>query len=360
MSVLVSVIIPAYNGDRYVSEAIESVLHQTNADSATDPETAIGSEINSEIDFKTDPEINPEINFEIIVVDDGSTDRTQEILQAYGTQIRSVYQENRGVAAARNRGLELAQGEFIAFLDQDDVWLPSKLALQVAGFQSNPEAGIVHSGWQLVDAERRFLSQIEPWHEFPILDLAAWLKRMPILLSAMLFRRTWLERVGGFDSRFTQACDVDLIQRLALLGCETAWVKQTLVLYRQHDRNDSRNTLIQAQESWAVRQQVFAAELPPHVRAIESECCYHLLVWIGWRLFHTGHLPEMKFYLQKALQYQPRPWTETITEWIDRFRQYEAEYGDTFEVEKLVRSAEWQQLIVGLLRPNVQAGEPES
>ncbi|WP_088888791.1 glycosyltransferase family 2 protein [Leptolyngbya ohadii] len=328
MSVSVSVIIPAYNGDRYLTEAIDSALQQTNADLT---------------------KISLEIDTEIIVVDDGSTDHTQETLQSYGTQIRSVYQENRGVAAARNRGLELAQGEFIAFLDQDDVWLPNKLALQVACFQSNPETGIVHSGWQLVDAERNFLSQIEPWHEAPVLDLAGWLTRMPILLSAMLFRRTWLERVGLFDSRFTQACDVDLVQRLALLGCQTAWVKQILVMYRQHDRNDSRNTLIQAQESWTVRQQFFAAELPPPIRAIESECYYHLLVWIGWRLFHTGHLPEMKLYLKKALQYQSQPWTETIAEWIDRFRQYEAEYGGTFEVEKLVRSAEWQQLMAGLL-----------
>jgi len=320
MSERVSVIIPAYNGDRYLNEAIDSVLNQTYS------------------------------NTEIIVVDDGSTDRTQQQLRSYGARIRSVYQNNQGVAAARNHGLQLAQGELIAFLDQDDVLLPHKLALQVECFQSNFKAGMVHSGWRLVDAKKNFLSNIEPWQDAPVLDLAGWLKRMPVLLSAMLFRRSWLEQVGEFNPRFVQACDVDLVQRLILLGCETAWVQQVLVLYRQHDRNDSLNTLIQAKECWEVRQQAFTSNLPASIRAIESECYYHTLVWIGWRLFHTGHLPEMKFYLKQAFQYRSATRTETIMQWIDRFKQYEAEYGGRFEVEELVRSAEWQQLMQILLR----------
>lgn len=319
MSELVSVIIPAYNGDRYLTEAIDSVLQQSYS------------------------------NIEIIVVDDGSTDQTQQHLRSYGSRIRSIYQTNQGVAAARNCGFQLAQGKYVAFLDQDDVLLPDKIALQVDCFQSNLKVGIVHSGWRLVDAEKNFLSDIKPWQDAPILDLAGWFKRMPVLLSAMLFRRSWLVKVGKFDSRFIQACDLDLVQRLVLLGCETAWVQQVVVLYRQHDRNDSLNTLIQAKECWEVRQQGFAFDLPATVRAIESECYYHTLVWIGWRLFHTGHLAEMKFYLEKAFQYRPATWTEMIMQWIDRFQQYEAEYGGQFDVERLTRSAEWQQLMQNLM-----------
>ncbi|MFS8117396.1 MAG: glycosyltransferase family 2 protein, partial [Microcoleus sp.] len=116
----VSVIIPAYNGDRYIVQAVESVFAQTYT------------------------------NWEIIVVDDGSTDETHQVLQPYLDKIRYIYQENRGVAAARNRGIQEAKGEFIAFLDQDDFFLPDKLAAQIALFRQQPSLGIVNSGWRLV------------------------------------------------------------------------------------------------------------------------------------------------------------------------------------------------------------------
>lgn len=109
---LVSVIIPVYNSEKYIAEAIESVLSQTYP------------------------------SFELIIVDDGSTDRSSEICLSY-PRVRYEYQENRGVAAARNRGIELAQGDFLAFLDADDFWLPEKLSLQVEAFDLNPSKEVV-------------------------------------------------------------------------------------------------------------------------------------------------------------------------------------------------------------------------
>lgn len=107
---LVSVIIPAYNRGWVLKEAVDSVLAQ---------------------DFP---------NFELIVVNDGSADNSSEILASYGNKIRIVSQENRGVSSARNRGIGSSSGDYIAFLDSDDLWLPGKLSAQVAFFEKNPDA----------------------------------------------------------------------------------------------------------------------------------------------------------------------------------------------------------------------------
>ena len=109
---LVSVIIPTYNRDWIVGEAIDSVLDQ---------------------DFD---------DYELMVVDDGSDDRTPQILAAYANRITVLHQPNRGVSAARNRGIAAAAGRLIAFLDSDDLWLPQKLSTQARFFAENPDAVI--------------------------------------------------------------------------------------------------------------------------------------------------------------------------------------------------------------------------
>src|SRR4028118_1349040 len=136
----VSVIIPAYNGDRYIAQAVESVISQT---------------------YK---------NWEIIVVDDGSTDDTRQALQPYFDRIRYVYQENQGVAAARNRGIQESRGELIAFLDQDDFFLSDKLAGQVALFDAQPSLGIVNSGWRIVKEQGESIFYVTPWGNLPPLE----------------------------------------------------------------------------------------------------------------------------------------------------------------------------------------------
>jgi glycosyltransferase involved in cell wall biosynthesis len=317
----ISIIIPAYNGERFIDKALDSILNQSYQD------------------------------YEIIVINDGSTDRTAEVLQPYLSQIRYIEQANQGVAAARNRGMALARGELVAFLDQDDVLLPDKLLLQVECFNQYPNVGMVHSGWQLVDAEGNKLADIEPWHDAPELDLAGWLKRMPVLLSAMMFRQSWLQQAGEFNGRFKQACDVELVQRLIMLGCQTAWVRQVTVLYRQHDRNDSLNTLVQAQEVWAVQDQFFGRlDIPDAIRQIEKDCRYYTLIWISWRLYHTGRLAEMRRYLEKALRYRPGTRTEALMQWIELFKRYEAEYGQRFDAQQLIESSEWKKLINNLIK----------
>src|SRR5262245_25838031 len=114
-SPLVSVIIPSYNSARFVSQAVRSVLEQTYSP------------------------------LEIIVVNDGSTDDTVSVLDAYKGDIQIVHQANGGVSKARNRGIREAKGKFIAFLDADDQWLPSKIQKQIDCLRANPSAALVHS-----------------------------------------------------------------------------------------------------------------------------------------------------------------------------------------------------------------------
>ena len=112
---MISVIIPVYNRARYIKECLESALSQTCKD------------------------------FEIILVDDGSTDNLKEVIEPYMSKIRYIYKENGGAASARNAGLRNAGGEYIAWLDSDDKWLPFKLELQVKILEKLPNAGFIYS-----------------------------------------------------------------------------------------------------------------------------------------------------------------------------------------------------------------------
>ncbi|WP_375341514.1 glycosyltransferase family 2 protein [Planktothricoides raciborskii] len=315
----VSVIIPAYNGSRYIQQAIESVFTQTYP------------------------------NWELIIVDDGSTDNTQQVVQQYGQKLRYFYQENQGVAAARNRGILEAQGELIAFLDQDDWFLPDKLTQQVAGFQQHHSLGIVHSGWQIVNETGGAISDIALWHSLPDLSLADWLLWKPVFLGAMLFDRNWLEFAGGFNCRYHQAPDVDLVLRLALMGCEAAWVRQTTVCYRQHQGNASLNTPLQVKECQMVLERMLARpNLPDEIRALEHRARYNNLVWSAWRLYWTGHLAEMAKYLEKSLSMTSFSRTETVLNWVEYFQKYSREYGHKFAADSLIHSQEWQELMAML------------
>src|ERR1051325_9985223 len=119
----VSAIIPVFNGERFVGDAIRSILDQTVND------------------------------IEIIVIDDGSTDRTRKVVGEFGDRVIYRYQENAGADRAYNHGIALASGEFVAFLDHDDRWIPQKLATQLEILSRHPEVGLTYSEVDLIDAE---------------------------------------------------------------------------------------------------------------------------------------------------------------------------------------------------------------
>jgi glycosyltransferase involved in cell wall biosynthesis len=327
----VSTIIPTYNCDRYIKQAVDSVLAQK------------------------------EIDCEIIIIDDGSSDRTEEIMAEYDDRVIYMRQANQGVAAARNKGIELARGEFIAFLDADDYFLPNKLALQVAVFDDRPSLGIVHSGWQKVDADGNKQMDVRPWKSYPELNLEAWLRWKPILPSAMMFRCEWLQAVNGFDPRFPPAEDVDLILRLALKGCTATWLRRVTVCYRQHADSAMFKGLPQARSLTKVLDNFFSQpDLPESVQLLEDHVRYSTMLWLAWYLHSTGHQEEMVEYLQKSWQYRPFMSIETVTNWAESFGHFYRDLQRDFDIAELTNSPPWRKLMDWAITETIVASKQKS
>lgn len=196
----ISAIIPVWNRAHEIGRAIDSALAQT---------------------------LRP---LEVIVVDDGSTDETPEILARYGDRIRVVRQSNHGVAAARNAAIEIARGELLAFLDSDDVWLPRKLELQVARIDADPELGLVHCGVDFDGAGIR-LDGMEGSVASDILRL----DRSVIIAhgSGVMVPRRIAKEVGGFDPRMRVSEDWDFCYRVAS-RYRIGFVPEVLVFHARH------------------------------------------------------------------------------------------------------------------------------
>ena len=184
----VSVIIPTYDRRELVQRAIDSVLAQTRE---------VG---------------------EIIVVDDGSTDGTGDALMArYGSRIRYVGQDNAGVSAARNRGLALANGRFLALLDSDDIWMPEKTERQVAWLEAHPDFGMVVCDVLRTDADRNAIDRFRRREQiredgWALCDL---LRHPALVPASAMLRREVYEDVGGFDTTLATAEDLDFHLRIA-------------------------------------------------------------------------------------------------------------------------------------------------
>lgn len=179
----ISIIIPTYNRSGFLREAIDSVLKQTWKD------------------------------FELIIVDDGSTDNTQELLSNYTGKISLISTEHKGPSAARNRGIQTAQGEYITFLDSDDIWKPDKLKKQMDFFKNNPHIFICQTEEIWIRKGRR----VNPRKKH--VKHSGWIfeKCLPLCIvspsSVMLHRRVF-DRVGLFDEKMPACEDYDLWLRV--------------------------------------------------------------------------------------------------------------------------------------------------
>jgi glycosyltransferase involved in cell wall biosynthesis len=209
-SPLVSVVIPVFNGAPFVAKAVASVRAQTVRD------------------------------VEVLVVDDGSTDGTQAVLadlqQTAG--ITWFQQDHGGPARSRNRGLAEARGEFVALLDCDDIWLPDKLAAQLALMRSRPEVGVVHTDFESVDEEGRVLETVQARYSGEPL-VQAFCGGHVALPSTLLVRRTVLDKVGVLNPELYGSEDSDLTIRL-YAATQFACVDRVLVrkLQRGHGYRD--------------------------------------------------------------------------------------------------------------------------
>lgn len=182
-------------------------------------------------------------DFEIIALDDGSTDGTREWLRAHAKEARVVFNErNLGTYGTLNRGLELATGEFIAILNDDDVWMPHKLERQIELFERFPRVGLVHTDGYFIDGAGNRMEGSPLGFEFPrtetgdvYLDLVYQNK---IIASAALVRRTCFDELGGFEDSYFGSGDWQMWLRIAERW-EVGYVAEPLTLYRVHGANAS-------------------------------------------------------------------------------------------------------------------------
>ncbi len=200
MTPLVSVIVPLYNGIRFVGEALDSIAAQDYG------------------------------NVEVIVVDDGSTDGSPALATDRGFTL--LRQEQRGAGAARNAGVDAARGEILAFLDQDDVWLPAKLRRQVEVLTAHPDAICIAQQTYFLEPG----ATVPPWFgrtELLQYDHAGWAP------SCLAVRRPVFEQVGRFEESLRHGSDVDWFARAAHLKINVEKPEETLVRRRIHNGNDS-------------------------------------------------------------------------------------------------------------------------
>jgi glycosyltransferase involved in cell wall biosynthesis len=226
---LVSVVIPTYNYGAFVGETVENVLKQTYR------------------------------NFEIIVVDDGSTDDTQERLEPYADRIRYIHQQNQGCAAARNTGIQAAKGEWIAFLDSDDLWHPRKLEVQMAYLAKHPDIALLAAnhledlsgGWPAIDTD----------HELPAerISLEDIIIRSRFGPSCVVARKECFAESGAFDSSLAPGAeDRDMWIRIASLF-PAAMLRVPLWWYRIHGSSMSYHAENMIRSERQVLEKTFAA-----------------------------------------------------------------------------------------------------
>lgn len=276
----ISVVIPTYNRRELIVEAIESVLAQTYSD------------------------------FEIIVVDDGSTDDTAERLRPYMNRVQYVVQRNRGVAAARNAGIQLAQGEFICFLDSDDLWEPVKLEAQLRFTRDHPEYGLISTEIMGFDAERKSAGQskakmyeIRNGMVLEHLLFGNWIQT-----STVMLRRSCLDEVGWFDEDVGQFGEDWLLWMRVASRFPVYFLPEPLVSYRFHPGQLTQyHTEEQFRSLMRCLQKL--ATLPQFQQkpALLREAEYRICVGRAWRDRSAGEYEQAMVKLKRAFQLRRFP-----------------------------------------------------
>lgn len=272
----VTVVIPAYNSMAYLPETLDSVLKQTFTD------------------------------FEVLIIDDGSTDHTAAwASEIKDPRVKLISQLNKGVSAARNTGISHAQGEYIAFLDADDTWHPTKLERQVQRFEAEPEVGLVYTWTLWVDQQGNSIGSVSASH----VEGFVWEK---LLLgdvvgngSSAAIRRSCFDKVGLFDTELSGTADCDMWARVSA-HYPLAVVKEILVYYRQHPSGMSRDYEKMAQNSRLEIDKKFA-HVPFEMLYLRPRAYGHALLWLAWKImFDGGSREKASYFAQHAVLHYPQ------------------------------------------------------
>lgn len=277
----VSVIIPVYNGELYIKQTIESVFSQSLLDR------------------------------ELIIVDDGSTDRTAEIVAHFGSRLRYFYQSNAGQATARNLGFENSSGEYLAFLDADDLWYPQMLQISVTALDSDKTVGLTYSDLDLIDTSgtvvlkdylRKRGKRKTPkesfigYHSIPF-------------PSSSVKRRSIFEAAGQFDTSFYQGGEDVLLWAKMYRLSRFVWIPQTLAQRRLHPKQVSHARRRRFEADLLVYQKLweFLANDPEQQTKLLASLAR---VWSrqGQRLVKEKKIPEARKCFRLSYQYDPRYW----------------------------------------------------
>lgn len=275
---MVSVIIPAYKAAQYIAETLRSVQAQTHE------------------------------NWEIWVIDDGSPDDLGAIVQTFCAQDPRIHyhrQANAGVSKARNQGYQLAKGEYLAFLDADDVWLPDNLSTKLERFGQDPDFGLVHSDAAVIDQDSKPTGEIKSGKEGHILnDLLRWEETCIPAPSSILVKREVVERVGGFEPSLSNAADFEFFFRVAK-QYKIGRVPKVTWQYRVHGNNMHQNMDLME------RDELRSYDLATQYNLFESEAfrreCYanmYLILAASW-WGHQRRWGKTLYYVFKAIATRP-------------------------------------------------------
>jgi GT2 family glycosyltransferase len=275
----VGVVIPIYNGERFLAEALESVFNQTYAD------------------------------YDVICVDDGSTDGSVSIIEGFGDRVRLVQQCNAGGCAARNEGVRRSSGPYVAFLDQDDRWYPRKLEQQVKALDANPDAVLALCNSDRMDTEGRLLQVGATVTERPGLltePLGRLIGEDQLLSSAIMVRREAFVRAGMFDEQLHGFEDFDLAARLRQEG-RFLFIAEPGMCYRINQGGQSQSgglRIIRSRERFLLKMQELYRNDPVKqelIRLMLADCYSD---W-GWSEVRGGNLRAGREKLRQSLGQNP-------------------------------------------------------
>lgn len=272
----VSVVIPCYNHANYLQDAIRSCLAQTYT------------------------------NLEILVVDDGSTDNTKEIVSQF-PQVQYLYQDNAGVGAARNRGWRQAQGEFVQFLDADDYLLPTKLQRCLDAFGADPDAGVVYTDYEIrtEDMCTQHPTQRPAWKmpEGEVLKCLIEQNTAFFVPACALIRRELIEQVHGFNESLHGTEDWYLWVSLAAYGVQFRYVPELLVWYRQTLTGLSKQEVPLAYARLRAYEDLRLLPIPAGLINLDDKLAdrHHVMAVKLWR---HGEPARAREHLVKAIQLQ--------------------------------------------------------
>jgi glycosyltransferase involved in cell wall biosynthesis len=272
----ISVVIPAYNYGRFLRDAINSVLAQTYP------------------------------ALEIIVVDDGSTDDTPQVLAEYGDRIRVISQSNQGVGAARNTGIAAARGEYIAFLDSDDIMRARKLECDIARFEADPELGLVHCGAESFDTAGKTrsvsLTGLEGWIAPELLGLDREVIAAPG--SGIAVPKRVAEEIDGFDARLQPSEDWDFCYRIAV-RYRVGFVPEVLVRYRLHGKGIHLN-IPQMEKGMLMALEKAFLSPDPAVQSLRKHSYGRIHCVLAGCYFQSREPRLFVKHMLKSLRYDPR------------------------------------------------------